>query len=190
MGAELAQVEPGHVVVVFGCGPVGVFAQRCATLFGAAAIVAVDLDDQRLELARARGCIPVNPERDSLLEMVQGLTEGRGADAVIEAVGRAELVLSAIEVARPGARIAVMGVITGQSLELPFVQGLFAKSLTVRSGIVTPQIYIPRLVPLVEQGRLDPTEIITHRLPLDDAIDGYRTFASHADNVLKVVLQP
>jgi 2-desacetyl-2-hydroxyethyl bacteriochlorophyllide A dehydrogenase len=190
MGADLAEIEPGDVVVVFGCGPVGVFAQRCAALFGAAAIVAVDLDDQRLGLARARGCIGVNPERDDLLETVRGLTEGRGADAVIEAVGRSELVQSAIEIARPGARIAVMGVITGAPLELPYMEGMFAKSLTVRSGIVTPQNYVPRLLPLVEQGRLDPTEIITHRLPLDDAIDGYRTFASHADNVLKVVLEP
>ena len=190
MGADLAEVSPGDVVVVFGCGPVGVFAQRCAALFGAAAVVAVDLDDQRLERARARGCVTVNPERGNLLETVQGLTEGRGADAIIEAVGRSELVLAAIEVARPGARIAVMGVISDEPLELPYMQGMFAKSLTVRSGVVTPQTYIPRLLPLVEQGRLDPTEIITHRLPLDDAIDGYRTFANHSDNVLKVVLEP
>jgi alcohol dehydrogenase len=190
MGADLAEVSPGDVVVVFGCGPVGVFAQRCAALFGAAAVVAVDLDDQRLERARARGCVTVNPESGNLLETVQGLTDGRGADAVIEAVGRSELVLSAVEVARPGARIAVMGVISDEPLELPYMQGMFAKSLTVRSGVVTPQTYIPRLLPLVEQGRLDPTEIITHRLPLDDAIDGYRTFASHSDNVLKVVLEP
>jgi 2-desacetyl-2-hydroxyethyl bacteriochlorophyllide A dehydrogenase len=190
MGAELAEVEPGDVVVVYGCGPVGVFAQRSAALFGAAAVVAVDLDDERLERARARGCIAVNPERDDLGEIVRGLTEGRGADAAIEAVGRSELVASAIEIARPGARIAVMGVITSEPLEVPFMQGLFAKSLTLRSGIVTPQLYIPRLLPLIEQGRTAPTEIITHRLPLERAIDGYRTFASHADNVLKVVLQP
>jgi 2-desacetyl-2-hydroxyethyl bacteriochlorophyllide A dehydrogenase len=190
MGAEMAEIRPGDVVVVFGCGPVGIFAQRCAALFGAAAIVAVDLDDQRLERARAGGCIAVNPERENLLETVRGLTEERGADAVIEAVGRSELVHSAIEVARPGARISVIGVITAEPLELPYVQGLFAKSLTLRSAIVTPQLYIPRLLPLVEQGRLAPTEIITHRLPLDDAIGGYRTFASHADDVLKVVLQP
>ena len=112
------------------------------------------------------------------------------ADAAIEAVGRSELVQSAIEVARAGARISVIGLITSEPLEVPFVQGLFAKSLTLRSGIVTPQSYVPRLLPLIEQGRLDPTEIITHRLPLDRAIDGYRTFASHADDVLKVILQP
>jgi threonine dehydrogenase-like Zn-dependent dehydrogenase len=168
---------------------VGVFAQRFAALSGAAAIVAVDLDDERLERARTRGCVALHPERDDLGEVVRGLTEGRGADAVIEAVGRTELVASAIEVARPGARIAVLGVITTEPLEVPFAQGLFAKSLTLRSALVTPQLYIPRLLALIEQGRIDPTEIITHRLPLERAIDGYRTFANHEDNVLKVVLQ-
>lgn len=189
MGAELAAIEPGDVVVAYGCGPVGTFAQRCAALFGPSAIVAVDLDDHRLERARHRGCVAVNPSRESLVDRVNELTDGRGADAAIEAVGRAELVAGALEILRPGGRISAIGVISG-SIELPFLNGLFAKSVTLRTGIVTPQTHFTRLLPLIERGRLDPTEIITHRLPLEDGIEGYRVFAEHRDRCLKVVLQP
>jgi threonine dehydrogenase-like Zn-dependent dehydrogenase len=190
MGAEFAEIEPGDTVVVFGCGPVGTFAQRSAALFGPAAIVAVDLDDGRLAKAAERGCIPLNPTKQDLRERVLELTHGRGADAVIEAVGSNDLLRSAIEVARPGARIAAIGVVTTGPLELPFIDGLFAKNITLRTGLVTPQTFIPRLMPLIEQERLDPTEIITHRLPLDEGIHGYRIFADHDEDVLKVVLQP
>lgn len=188
MGAEMAAIEPGDVVVVFGCGPVGVFAQRTAELFGPAAIVAVDLDDERLARAEKRGCRTVNPDRDDLDTLVRDLTDGRGADAVIEAVGRPELVQRALEIARPGARIAVIGVIPQDHVELSFMRGLMAKNLTLRSGLVEPQLYVSRLLPLIEQGRLDPTEIITHRLALDEAIHGYQVFEAHDENVLKVVL--
>ncbi len=191
MGAEFAAIEPGDVVVVFGCGPVGHFAQRSAELFGPSAIVAVDLDDGRLARAARRGCHTVNPARDDLIERVRELTDGRGADAVIEAVGKQELLEQAIAVARPGARIAAIGVIAGRAeISLPFMQGLFAKNLTLRTGVVNPQRHIPRLLPLVQRGRLDPREVITHRLPLDDAIRGYHIFADHREDVLKVVLRP
>lgn len=189
MGAAFAEIEPGDVVVVFGCGPVGTFAQRSAELFGPAAIVAVDLDEARLERARARGCIGVQPEKEDLGERVRELTDGRGADCVIEAVGQSALIHKAIEVARPGARIAAIGVITGGPIELPFMEGIFAKNLTLRSGLVAPQVYVPKLLPLIERGRLDPTEIITHRMPLDDGARGYQVFANHEEDVLKVVLE-
>ena len=117
------------------------------------------------------------------------LTDGRGADCVIEAVGQSALIHKAIEVARPGARIAAIGVITGGPIELPFMEGIFAKNLTLRSGLVAPQVYVPKLLPLIERGRLDPTEIITHRMPLDDGARGYQVFANHEEDVLKVVLE-
>ncbi len=190
MGAEMAEVGPGDVVVVFGCGPVGTFAQRCAQIRGAAAVIAVDLDDGRLARAQRRGCIPLHPKRESLAERVKSLTEGRGADAAIEAVGRAELVRSAIDVVRAGGRIAVIGVVAdAEDVPVPFIRGLMARNLTLRSGLVNPQNQVPKLLPLVEQGRLDPTEIITHRLPLADGVRGYQIFDAHAEDVLKVVLR-
>ncbi len=191
MGAELAEVGPGDVVVVFGCGPVGTFAQRSALIRGAAAVIAVDLDAGRLERARLRGCIPLDPKRENLRERVDALTQGRGADAAIEAVGRSELVRSAIDVVRAGGRVAVIGVVADAAdVPIPFATGLMARNLTLRSGLVNPQNQVPKLLPLIEQGRLDPTEIITHRLPLADGVRGYQVFDTHAENVLKVVLKP
>jgi threonine dehydrogenase-like Zn-dependent dehydrogenase len=191
MGAELAEVGPGDVVVVFGCGPVGTFAQRSALVRGAAAVVAVDLDEGRLAKAKLRGCIPLNPKREDLRERVNALTGGRGADAAIEAVGRSELVLSAIDIVRAGGRVAVIGVVAdAEAVPVPFLRGLMGKNLTLRSGLVNPQNQITKLLPLIEQGRLDPTEIITHRLPLADGVRGYQVFDAHAEDVLKVVLKP
>ncbi|MGB0618512.1 MAG: alcohol dehydrogenase catalytic domain-containing protein [Myxococcota bacterium] len=190
MGADLADIQVGDVVVIFGSGPVGVFAQRSAALFGPSAIVAVDLDDERLAKAAGRGCVTVNPTKQDLKEVVANLTNGRGADCAIEAVGSVQLVNDCIDIVRAGGRVSVIGVILEDPIQIPMMGGMMGKNLTLRGGMVEPQKYIPRLLPMIEQGRLDPTEIITHRLPLDRAIDGYRIFANHEENVLKVVLEP
>jgi 2-desacetyl-2-hydroxyethyl bacteriochlorophyllide A dehydrogenase len=186
MGAELAEVAPGDTVVVIGCGPVGSLAQHCALLRGAARVVAVDLDEARLARARARGCETVNPGHEDLGARVLELTHGEGADAVIEAVGRPELVQRALTLARAGGRIAAIGVVAAP-VELPFLL-LFLRNLSLRSGLVNPQRFIPQLLPLLESGRLDPTEIVTHRLALADGVRGYRMFDAHEEGALKVVL--
>ena len=189
MGAELAEVGPGDTVVVFGCGPVGTFAQMSAILRGAARVIAVDLDDGRLERARQHGCDAVNPAKQNLGEKVLEWTDGLGADASIEAVGRADLITQAAMVTRPGGRIAVIGVLTEPTATLPWFL-MFMKNLTLRTGLVNPQNFIPRLLPLIHAHRLDPTVIISHRLPLSEGPHGYEIFAGHKDNVLKVVLKP
>jgi len=188
MGAELAEVGPGDLVVVLGCGPVGAFAQRSAQLRGAARVIAVDLDEGRLARARARGCEAVNPRADDLAARVAEASDGRGADAVIEAVGRPDLLLKGIEISRAGGRLAAIGVIM-EPIAFPFL-ALFLKNLSLRSGVVNPQRYVRLLVPLIEAGRIDPTEVISHRIPLAQGVHGYEIFASHADNAFKVVLQP
>ena len=190
MGADLAEVAPGDVAVVFGCGPVGTFAQAGALLRGAACVIAVDLDDGRLAKAEARGCLPLNPRESDLGETVNQLTQGRGADCVIEAVGKPELVQQAIELCRHGGRVAVIGVIAGVDVELPFLLGMTGKNITLRSGMVNPQRYWPELLQLIRQERLKPEEIITHRLSLDEGIRGYEIFDAHEEDVLKVVLTP
>ena len=189
MGAEFAEVAPGDVVVIFGCGPVGTFAQRAAWIRGAACVVAVDLDDGRLAKAEARGCLPVNPAKQNLDAIVKDLTDGRGADAAIEAVGKPALVQSAIDVTRPGGRVAVIGVV-GEAVSLQLIPGLTGKNLTLRSGIVNPQRTYRELLALIRQGRLDPSEIITHRMPLTQGVRGYEIFDAHEEDVLKVVLSP
>jgi len=189
MGVDLAEVGPGKVVVIFGSGPVGTFAQLGALLRGAACVIAVDLDDGRLAKAEKRGCVPLNPSKVSLKERVLELTHGLGADCSVEAVGNAKLVLDAIDVVRPGGHVSVIGVVQ-EDPTIPLLNQVMGKNLTFRSGIVNPQRYIPELLPLIESGRLDPTEIITHRMTLDEGIKGYEIFDAHEDDVLKVVLTP
>jgi threonine dehydrogenase-like Zn-dependent dehydrogenase len=188
MGAELAAVSPGDRIVVFGCGPVGTFAQRSAQLRGASQVIAVDLDAGRLERARQRGCETIDASNEDVLERVREITHGNLADAAIEAVGAPDLVNKAAEVTRPGGTVAVIGVIT-----LPFEltwPTFLNRNITLQTGLVNPQVYISQLLPLIEQGRLDPTEIISHRLSLDEGLTGYDIFANHKENVLKVVLTP
>ena len=116
------------------------------------------------------------------------LTGGRGADAAIEAVGRPELVATAAGLVRAGGRIAVVGVIVAP-VELPWIL-FFMRNLTLRTGVVNPQRHVSRLLALLKSGRLDPTELITHRLPLAEGVSGYEIFAERRDDVMKVVLSP
>ncbi|MDB4433355.1 zinc-binding dehydrogenase [bacterium] len=188
LAVELAEVRPGDRVVVFGCGPVGSLAQQCAQIHGAAQVIAVDLSEGRLARARKRGCDAVNPEREDLAGRVLELTGGQGADAVIEAVGRPELVGAAVPLLRPGGRVSVVGIIVAP-VELPWAV-LLMRNLSVRTGLVNPQGSIAPLLRLVESGRIDPTELITHRLPLSEGVHGYQIFFEQRDEVLKVLLSP
>lgn len=189
MGAELAEVAPGETVIVFGCGPVGTFAQMSALIRGAARVIAVDLDDERLARAAKLGCDTVNPSRENLAERVLAVTDGLGADATIEAVGREDLIGQAAALTRAGGRIAVIGVLGAPVANLPWFL-LFMKNLSLRTGLVNPQNHIDKLLALIERGRIDPTVIISHRLPLSDGPRGYEIFAGHKENALKVVLSP
>lgn len=188
MGADLAGVGPGDRVVVLGCGPVGTFAQQAAAIRGASQVIAVDLDDGRLKRAEGRGCIPVNPGNGDVAEQVKEITGGRMADAAIEAVGAPELVGQAAMLTRPGGTVAVVGIIF-TPVEVPWPV-LLMKNVSLRTGLVNPQVHIPRLLPLIEQGRLQPAEIISHRLSLDEGVKGYEIFAGRTEDVLKVVLTP
>jgi len=191
MGADMAEVSPGDTVVVIGCGPVGVFAQLSSLIRGAATVVAVDLDIGRLKKADDRGCRPLNPAKEDLNEVVKSLTDGRGADCAIEAVGKPTTVQAALESVRSGGKVSVIGVVAGdEQITIDFLPLVMGKNLTIRSGIVNPQYYIPKLMPMIQQGRLDPTEIITHRLSLSDGPRGYEIFDNHDEDVLKVVMTP
>jgi 2-desacetyl-2-hydroxyethyl bacteriochlorophyllide A dehydrogenase len=187
MATEFAEVQAGDCVVVLGCGPVGSLAQRCARIRGAAQVIAVDPDEARRAHAAGIGCEVIDPEREDLAARVVELTGGEGADSVIEAVGRPELVASAVLLLRPGGIIAVAGVIM-TPVEIPWAL-VMLKNLSLRAGLVNPQQNVHRLLALIEAGRLDPTELITHRMPLSDAIAGYELFAERRDGVLKIVLE-
>ena len=190
MGADFAEVSPGDTVVVIGCGPVGVFAQLSALLRGAAIVIAVDLDDGRLARAKQRGCLPLNPSKEDLVEVTRSLTHGRGADCAIEAVGQPRTVQAALEVVRAGGRVAVIGVVSGAEVSIDFLPTVMGRNLTLRSGIVNPRQYIPRLLPMIEQGHIDPAAIITHRMSLSEGARCYEIFDNHEDDVLKIVMTP
>ena len=115
---------------------------------------------------------------------------GRGADCAIEAVGNPATVGMVLECVRPGARVAVIGVVAGEQVSIDFFPVMTGKNITLRSGIVNPQYYIPKLLPMIEQGRLDPTQIITHRMDLSEGPRGYEIFDNHEEDVLKVVMTP
>ena len=150
-------------------------------------MIAVDPDEGRLAHARELGCDVINPDKENLLARVAELTGGEGADAAIEAVGRPELIGSAAMLVRPGGIIAVAGVIVAP-VQLPWALFLM-RNLSLRAGLVNPQRHVTRLLALLEAGRLDPSEIITHRMPLADGVAGYELFAARRDGVLKVVLE-
>jgi threonine dehydrogenase-like Zn-dependent dehydrogenase len=176
-------------VVVVGLGPVGVMAVRCASLFGPARILAVDMVPERLARAERLGAEPIDARVAPGAAQVMEATAGRGADSVIEAVGADATVLDALSCAAPGGTVSIVGV--NLNLALPFPMGLvFLKSLTVRAVFAPIPGTWPALVPLVQSGRLTLGDTFTHRMELSRVAEAYELFDSRRDGVLKVLLLP
>ncbi len=213
MAAENADIQAGDVVAVFGCGPVGQFAIRSAFLLGAAKVIAIDRFEYRLDLARQAGADTVNYERENVLEALKEKTAGRGPDSCIEAVGmeshglgaggiydaveqtlrletgRPHALRAAITSVRKGGTVSVGGVFGGFVDKMPM--GAFVnKALTMRSGQTHVQRYLEPLTKHIQNGDIDPTIIITHRLPLAEAPHGYDIFKHKREDCVKVVLNP
>lgn len=189
LGAQRADIHPGSTVVVIGLGPVGVLALQCVRLFGPARILAVDLDPDRLSRAEQLGAEAVDARDGGTVARVQELTGGRGAESVIEAVGADQAVADAIYCAAPGGTVSVIGVNLNMAFPFPMALALMRR-LTFRVTVASIPSTWDTLVPLIEAGRLQPEEVFTHRLPLSEAGQAYRTFDDHADGVLKVLLDP
>jgi 2-desacetyl-2-hydroxyethyl bacteriochlorophyllide A dehydrogenase len=186
---ENASLRPGVTVAVIGCGPVGLCAIACARLFGPAKIFAIDRVPHRLAVAERFGATAVDANSLDPLAAVNEATDGRGADAVIEAVGSAETVASAFQLVRTGGVISAVGVLVAE--DFPFPMGTsFMKDLTFRIGLVNVHRFIDPLLSLVRSGKLDPTFLISHRLPLSDAPRAYELFDQKSDGCLKVLLEP
>lgn len=189
LGALRADITPGDVVVVIGLGPVGVFALQCARLHGPSRILAVDMVPDRLARAEALGAEPIDASGGDTVAKVYEATKGRGAQAVIEAVGADQSISDAILCAAPGGTISVVGVNLNLGFSFPMPVALM-KRLTFRVTIAAIPTTWPALFPLVTSGRLHPEDVFTHRLGLSDAAEGYRTFDAREDGVLKVLLDP
>ena len=181
-------LQPGDVVAIVGAGPIGLAAVLTAQLFTPGHIVAIDLDDGRLEAARRFGADVTinNGSRDPVAE-VKELTDGLGADVTIEAVGVPETFELAVDLVRPGGHVANVGV-HGKGAVL-HLEREWIRDITVTTGLVDT-FSTPQLLKLVASGRLDPTVFATHRFALGDTMEAYDVFGDAArTGALKVVLE-
>jgi alcohol dehydrogenase len=188
VGVLNGMVTPGDVVAIVGAGPIGLAAMLTAQLYTPGRIVAIDLDDSRLESAKRFGADTViNNGREDAVAQVMEMTDGLGADVSFEAVGVPQTFELATELIRPGGRVANIGV-HGKPAAL-HLEKLWSRDVTVTMGLVDT-FSIPQLMRLVASGRLDPALFATHHFPLGDTMDAYDTFADAANtHALKVVLE-
>ncbi len=216
-GADLCDLKGGETVAVFGAGPVGQFAIASAIMMGAEQVIAIDQYGYRLEMAKNRAgatdVIDFSEDAD-IVEQLKQLTGGRGPDAVIDAVGmeaasghgvlhavdrvkqasrmetdRGHALRDAILACRPGGIVSVIGVYGGLMDKFP--SGAFMnKGLTMKAGQCHVQRYLQPLYERIRNGDIDPSFVVTHRIGLDDAPDGYETFKHKQDECVKVVLKP
>jgi threonine dehydrogenase-like Zn-dependent dehydrogenase len=214
MAAENCNIQPGDVVAVWDCGPVGQFAIKSAYMFGAERVIAIDRYPERLEMAQRDGGAEVlNYEDADVLDALKELTGGRGPDACIDAVGmeahgtgldamydrakqaarmsfdRPTVLRYAITACRKGGTLSVAGVYGGFLDKIPF-GAAFNKGLTFKMGQTHMMRYMRPLLERIMNGDIDPRFVITHRLSLDDAAQGYKIFHGKEDNCIKVVLKP
>lgn len=214
MAAENCGIRPGDTVAVWGCGPVGQFAIKSAYLLGAERVIAIDRFPERLGMAHEEGKAEViDYTQVDLDETLADMTGGRGPDACIDAVGmeahgtgidawydrakqavrlesdRPTALRQAIKICRKGGTVSVPGVYGGFIDKMP-MGAVFNKGLTIKTGQTHVQKYMRPLLEHIEQGRIDPSFIITHRLRLEDAPRGYDIFKHKEENCIKVVLKP
>ncbi len=187
VGVLNGAVQPGDVVAVVGAGPIGLSAIMGARLFSPSHIVAIDLDDKRLEAAKQFGAdIVVNPSREDAEAVVAELTGGLGADVAIEAVGIPATFEQAVRLARPGGHVANIGV-HGTSATL-HLEDIWSRDLTITTGLVDTNT-TPTLLRLVTSNQLDADRFVTHHFTLDQMDQAYETFGDAAGTgALKVVL--
>lgn len=187
IGVRNGRVKPGDVVAVVGAGPIGLASMMTSGLYGASRVIAIDLDDNRLEQARAFGATDgVNSGSDGWKDRVLGMTDGLGVDVAIEAVGIPETFRMTTELIRPGGVAANVGV-HGRSAELD-LQDLWIKDVTITTGLVSATT-TPMLLKLVAQGKLPAEKFASHRFTFDQVLDAYDTFGRAADTkALKVVI--
>lgn len=215
MAAENCNIKPGDVVAVWGCGPVGQFAIASAYLLGASKVIAIDRIPERLQMAKDIGHAEViNYEQvDDLIEELKHHTAGQGPDSCIDAVGleahgttlsalydraktalfmatdRPHVLRQALQACRKGGTVSIPGVYGGFLDKINF-GAAFAKGLTLKMGQTHVQRYSKLLLSLIEQGRIDPSFVISHELSLDEGPEAYKVFQEKRDHCTKVVMKP
>ncbi len=214
MGAEMCDIKPGDVIAVWGAGPVGQFAVAGAYLMGAEQVVCIDRFAYRLRIAERAGATTLDYEEVDVRDALLDLTAGRGPDACIDAVGmeahypnpalyaydrtkqaarletdRPYALREAVMSCRNGGIVSVIGVYAGFLDKFP-MGAVMNRSLTLKAGQCHVQRYLRPLLARIREGDIDPSFVITHRLPLDEAPRGYQLFRDKQDECNKVVLTP
>jgi threonine dehydrogenase-like Zn-dependent dehydrogenase len=217
MAAEQCNIQPDDTVAVWGCGPVGQFTIRSAMLLGAAQVVAIDDEErvpERLQMARDAWAVTIDMHDEYVYDRLLDLTGGIGPDVCIDAVGmeahgyttmehiydklktnlfmeteRPAALRQAIQCCRKGGTVSIPGVYGGLADKIP-LGALMNKGLTIKTGQTHVHKYVPQLLDYVRQGRIDPSFVVTHRLPLSEAAHGYDIFRAKRDGCIKVVLDP
>jgi threonine dehydrogenase-like Zn-dependent dehydrogenase len=187
--ASRAGIRPDGVYAVLGCGPVGLSAIVGVREHGANNIVAIDSVAERLALAARFGATPIDYRSTDAVAAVREMTEGRGADGVLEVVGSAEAHRLAIDLARPGATVSVVGVHNDEQFGFSPAEA-YDKNLTYRVGRCPARHLLREVVPVVQKKAYDLTSMFSHRLPLEQGVEGYRIFDEKRDGCTKVVLRP
>ena len=214
MAAEFCAIKGGETIAIWGCGPVGQFAIRSAFLLGARRVIAIDTVPERLALAREAGAETLDFQKDDIYERIQELTDRRGADACIDAVGteaeatasadslldrvkvatflgtdRPHVLRQAIHCCRNFGVVSIVGVYGGYLDKVPMGSAI-NRGLTFRMAQTPVQHYLPMLLERIEKGEIDPSFVITHRATLDQGPALYKKFRDKQDGCIKVVLKP
>lgn len=187
--ADRAELQPGAVCAVLGAGPVGLMAVLGAREAGAEKVFAIDPVAERRELAQGYGAMPLSPESPGFREAILEATGGRGADAVLDAVGNEAAARLAFELVRPGGVISTVGVSVAARFSFSPPEA-YNKNLTYRVGRCPARRYMEKLIPLVRSRKYDLTPMLSHRLPLSEGARGYRIFAEKKERCTKVLLLP
>jgi threonine dehydrogenase-like Zn-dependent dehydrogenase len=213
MAAENCDIKPGDTVAVWGCGPVGQFTIRSCFLLGAERVIAIDRVPKRLQMAKESGAETINYEEADVFETLMELTGNRGPDSCIDAVGleahapqpihfydsaKQKLMLQsdrpyalrqAILACRNGGTVSVPGVYGGYDDKIP-IGALMNRGLTIKSGQTHVPRYFATLLERINNGDIDPSFVITHRMRLADAPAGFEMFMNKQDDCVKIVLTP
>lgn len=207
---DWAEVKGGETVVIFGSGPVGLMAQKAAWIRGAKRVIAIDSEQYRLERAKQVNNVEIlNANDDDLIQKIYAMTDGRGGDVCVDAVGAEasrslgeklkavinlekgtpKVMENCFKAVRRGGIVSVVGAY-GSTYDNYPIHMLFDKGIRVQFGQAPVQKYIDELFDLVRDGKVVLDDIISHRLPLADAANGYDLFKKKEDNCVKVVLRP
>ena len=174
-GAERARISPGETVAVVGAGPVGLMAVMSAQLFGPSRIFAIDMVEDRLQLAAELGATPINAAEGNAAKQVKALTNGQGTDCSIECVGLQATIETALYSVRPGGTVSVVGVPEALEGGFPYTK-VWWNNLTYTGGVCNVPAYMSKLLDLIAAGKLDPARIVSHRLGLDEGVRAYEMF--------------